>query len=130
MGRWMESINNDGIVIEEIAPNSIIHCSRHLSEKIRNEFPIITGLDLHSEKWIDEVQSFKTNEILKLHSEFSRIRRLTKMEEYITGLNNKKFLEYWKGKEMNESEFQAELDLLEKFILNAMEQQLEIKISL
>lgn len=126
----MESINIDGNVIDEIAPNSIIHCSRHLPKKVRNEFPTITGLDLHSEKWIDEVQTFKTNEIRELHSEFSRIRRLTKMEEYITGLDNKKFLEYWKGKEMNEFEFQAELELLEKFILNAMEQQLEIKISL
>lgn len=126
----MESINIDGNVIDEIAPNSIIHCSRYLPKKVRNEFPTITGLDLHSEKWINEVQTFKTNEISELHSEFSRIRRLTKMEEYITGLDNKKFLEYWKGKEMNEFEFQAELELLEKFILNAMEQKLEIRISL
>ena len=126
----MESINNDGNVIDEIAPNSLIHCSRHLPKTVRYKFPIITGLDLHSEKWIDEVQSFKANEILELHSEFSRIKRLTKMEEYISELDNKKFLKYWKGKEMTESEFQAELDLLEKFFLNAMEKQLEIKISL
>ncbi|WP_299278003.1 hypothetical protein [uncultured Psychroserpens sp.] len=130
MGRWMESINDNGNVIDEIAPHSIIHCSRHLPKKIRYDFPIITGLDLHSEKWIDEVQYFKNDEISQLYSELIRIRRLSKMEEFISGLDNKKFLEYWKGNEMKESEFQVELDFLEKFILNAMEQQLEIKISL
>jgi len=126
----MESINDKGNVIDEIGPNSIIHCSKHLPRKIRNQFPIITGLDLHSEKWIDEVQRLKNNEISEFHSEFIRIRRLIKMEEFISRLDNRKFLEYWKGKEINESEFQAELDLLEKFLLNAMKRQLEIKISL
>ena len=126
----MESINCNGNVIEEIAPNSIIHCSRHLPKIIRNEFPIITGLDLHSDKWIDEVQKFETNKISELYSELVRIRRLTKMEEYISGLDNKKFLTYWKGNEISESEFQKELDQLEKFMLNAIEKQLEIKISL
>ena len=130
MGRWMESLNEDRNVIDEIAPYSIIHCSRYLPKKIRSEFPILTGLDLHSEKWIDEVQNFKSNEIPELYSEFNRIRKLVKMKEFIPGLDNKKFLEYWKGKEMDESEFQAELDVLEKFMLSAMEERLEIKISL
>ncbi len=130
MGRWMESINDKENVIDEIAPNSIIHCSRHLPRKIRNEFPIITGLDLHSEKWIDEIQRLNNSEISELHSEFTRIRRLIKMEEFISGLDNKKFLEYWKGDQMKESEFQIELDTLEKFILNAINNKLEIKISL
>ena len=52
------------------------------------------------------------------------------MEEFIPGLDNKKFLGFWKGEEISESKFQAELDILEKFILNAIDKQLEIKISL
>lgn len=130
MGRWMEALNNDGYVIDEIAPYSIIYCSRYLPKKILDEFPIITGLDLHSEKWIDEIQVFKSDEISELYSEFRRIRRLAKMEEFIPGLDNKKFLGFWKGEEISESKFQAELDILEKFILNAIDKQLEIKISL
>lgn len=130
MGRWMKSINDRGNVIEEIAPNYIIHCSRHLPKKVRVEFPIITELDLHSKRWKDEIQYFKAAEITELYSEFIRIRRLTKMEEFISGLDNKKFLQFWKGEEIENSEFQAELDLFEKFIQNAIERQLEIKISL
>ena len=130
MGRWMQSINDKGKVIDEMAPHSIIYCSRFLPRKIRSEFPIITGLDLHSEKWKGEVQRFKHNEISQLYLEFTRIRRLTKMEEFISGLDNKKFLEYWKGNQMKAAEFQIELDLLENFMLNAINNQLEIEISL
>ena len=130
MGRWMESISANGAVIKEIAPNSIIHCSRHLPRKVRNEFPIIAGLDLDSEKWSDEVQSFEGSEISQLYSEFLRIRRLINMEEFISGLDNKKFLKCWKGEGLKESEFQGELDFLERFIIDAMEKQLKIKISL
>lgn len=125
----MESRNFEGRIIDEIAPHPLIYCSKYLPKNLRQEFPIINRLDLHSSKWVDEFQNLDSDKIPSLYLEFKRLRRLTRMEEFLNGLDNKKFLEYWKGDE-EESNFNAYLDKIEKFILDAIDNNLELKIYL
>lgn len=129
MGRWMESRDLEGKIVDEIAPNPLIYCSKYLPKSLGQEFPIISRLDLLSENWIDEMQELKSDEISSLYSELRRLRRISQLKEFISGLDNKKFWEYWKdGKE--ESDFNDHLDLLEEFLLNAMNSNLELKVYL
>ena len=130
MGRWMESIKKNGEVFSEYTPYLLILCTRYLPNKIQTEFPLLSGLDLDSDHWIDETQTLDNKEVALLHLEFTRVRRLSKMEEFISGVDNKKFTKFWKGDERDETEFQEELNSTEAFLLNAMNHQLEVKISL
>lgn len=130
MGRWMESLNTEGIVIDEIAPNPLIYCTKHLPKSVRESFPIINGLDLHSDKWKGELQVFKNNMLSELYTELIKLRKLTRMEEHVSGVDNEKFLNYWKGENGNETEFNNHLDSIENIIRKSIEQKLELRIYL
>ncbi len=126
----MESIDVEGNVIDEIAPNPLIYCTRFLPKVVRKEFPMIDGLELHSTKWEDELQILKNEDLSELNSELLRIRNLFQMKEFISEVDNKIFLEYWKGKEVNELDFNNHLDSIENIIKKAIKQKLEIRIYL
>ncbi|WP_430412950.1 hypothetical protein [Kordia sp.] len=82
MGRWMEALNKNEEVVLEMAPNFIIYCSRNLPKKIRTEFPVLLSLELISNKWIDELQAFKSEKITERSLSSKRERIINVVEVY------------------------------------------------
>lgn len=130
MGRRMESINKNEVVVLKMAPNFLINCSRHLPKQIRNEFPILMDLELSSDKWIDELQIFEPDKISDLNNEISRVYRIINLKEYIPGVNAKKMLDYWISDVYKLSDINEDIDTLKSFFEKAIELELETRIYL
>ncbi|WP_074405780.1 hypothetical protein [Aquimarina megaterium] len=130
MGRWMEALNKKEEVVFEVAPNFLIYCSRHLPKDIRNEFPILLNLDLNSNKWIDELQTFKTDKISELKNEIERVRRILNKEEFTPNLNTEKILKYWTTEEYDLKDINDDINILKSFFKKSIKQGLEVKIYL
>ncbi|WP_025663485.1 hypothetical protein [Aquimarina megaterium] len=130
MGRWMEALNKKEEVVFEMAPNFLIYCSKHLPKNIRNEFPILLNLDLNSNDWIDELQTFKSDRISELKNEIERVRRILNNEEFTLNLNREKILKFWTTKEYDLKNINDDINSLKSFFTKSIEQDLEIKIYL
>ncbi|WP_299764612.1 hypothetical protein [uncultured Dokdonia sp.] len=90
MGRWMEAINKERKVVLETTPYFLLDCSKYLPKRIRKEFPILLDLDIHSDKWIDELQILNLDTVKDLNQELSRVRRILNLEEFIPKIDSKK----------------------------------------
>ncbi|WP_132065906.1 hypothetical protein [Aquimarina spinulae] len=126
----MEALNKKEEVVFEVAPNFLIYCSRHLPKDIRNEFPILLNLDLNSNKWIDELQTFKTDKISELKNEIERVRRILNKEEFTPNLNTEKILKYWTTEEYDLKDINDDINILKSFFKKSIKQGLEVKIYL
>ena len=126
----MESISKEGTVIDQIAPHPLIYCTKYLPRGARLTFPIINDLNLNSKKWIDELQVFKGTRLSELYFELIRLRKITRMEEFIKGVDTIKFIHFWLGTDQDKKEANAHLDSIEKIIHKSVEQNLELRIHL
>lgn len=129
MGRWIELKDHDGNVRDGTTPHPLLHCIRYLPKHTRNEFPVLTDLDLKSDKWNDEWQTLDKERAKRLKEELQRVRNITRFKEFIDGVDNKKFYEDWKKGE-DETEFNQHLDRLEVLIQTAIEKGWMLKIEL
>ncbi|WP_343913792.1 hypothetical protein [Aquimarina litoralis] len=130
MGRWMEALNKKKEIVFEMAPNFLIYCSRHLPKNIKNEFPILLNLDLHSDKWIDELQTFQSDKIYELKKEIERVRRILNREEFVPNVNSEKILKFWTTEDYKLKDINDDIYELKSFFIKSIEQNLEVKIYL
>jgi hypothetical protein len=130
MGRWMKSVNSQNEVILEMAPNFLIYCSKHLPKNIRNEFPILLDLELHSDKWTDELQTFKSEKISEMKNEIERVYKILNRVEFIPNVNTEKTLKLWTTGEYSLKEINDDISALKAFFKKSIEQELEVKIYL
>ena len=130
MGRWMESINEEKKVVYEMAPNFLIYCSGQLPKHIRKEFPILLSLELLSDDWVDELQVFKSDKIIELCKELSRVYRIINHEEFVPGLDTKKMLSHWTSEEYKLNDINKDINDLLSFFNKSIELNLETRIYL
>ncbi|KAA1245789.1 hypothetical protein [Aquimarina sp. RZ0] len=130
MARWMEALNKKEGVMFEMAPNFLIYCSRHLPKNLKNEFPILFNLDLNSDNWIDELQTFKSDKISGLKNEIEQVQRILNKEESTPNVNTEKVLKFWTTDEYDLKNINDDINNLKSFFKKSIEQNLEIKIYL
>jgi len=130
MGRWMEALNKKEEVVFEMAPNFLIYCSRHLPKNIRNEFPTLLNLDLNSDNWLDELQTFKLDKISKLKNEIERVRRILNKQEFPPNVSAEKILKFWTTDEYALKDINDDINNLKSFLKKSIELELEVKIYL
>ncbi|AXT63057.1 hypothetical protein D1816_22825 [Aquimarina sp. AD10] len=130
MGRWMRALNKKEEVVSEMAPNFLIYCSRHLPKNIRDEFPILLNLDLNSDKWTDELQSYKQDKISVLKNEIEKVRRILNKEEFSPKVDSEKILKFWTTNDYTLKDINNDIDNLKSFFKESIEQDLEVKIYL
>ncbi len=126
----MRALNKKEEVISEMAPNFLIYCSRHLPKHIIDEFPILLSLDLNSDKWIDELQTYEHDKISELRNEIERVRRILNKEEFVTKVDSEKILKFWTTDDYALKDINNDIDNLISFFKESIEQGLEVKIYL
>jgi len=125
MGKWLEVLRQrrpdgaDGYserlpsIVAEIAPHPLLRAGRCLGREHRKFFP---ALDLVRENspayvnewlWLDEQQ---TEELL---GELRRIRRISRRQEFLAGLDGARYYDLWRQGESPEK-FEAWLDRIEQ----------------
>ncbi|MFY0632064.1 MAG: hypothetical protein JXR05_17020 [Flavobacteriaceae bacterium] len=127
----MEIINSKDEVILESPPHFLLYTIKVIPKPLRSKFPILSNLEIKSNKYIDETQVLLENEVHRLRDEILIIKQLVNNEYFIDGLDNKKLSEFLLGKsESEKKESVTELDLMIKQIQVASENKLKIRILL
>jgi hypothetical protein len=130
MGRWMTAVNSNDGVIYEMTPNFLIYCNKYLPKPLKKELALLTGLDLLSEEWIDEKQTFTTLKIKMLKNELLKLSKILNKEIFVTNINVDLILKYWVSNEYNLEDINTDIFELTSFFEKALKEKLEIKIYL
>ncbi|WP_299103860.1 hypothetical protein [uncultured Tenacibaculum sp.] len=130
MGRWMEALNEKGEVEYEMAPNFLIYCAKRFPKNDRNHFPILSNLDLNSDKWIDESQLFNPSQISKLKNEIEQVQKILNKEVFVPNLNIENVLKYWITNEYKLENINSDIRTLLAFFEKSIKLNLEIKVYL
>jgi hypothetical protein len=125
MGKWLEVLRerpSDGAdgceerlpyLVDEIAPHPLLWAGRCLSHAHREFSPILDLVHFGSGAydgewlWLDELQK---EELL---DELRRIRRISRREEFLPGLDGRRYYDLWRRDESPER-FEAWLDRIEQ----------------
>jgi len=130
MGRWMEVLEEkppagaDGhaerrsLVVGEIAPHPLIGASGFLKSEHRAAFPALDRVRAGSGAYVDERLWLSSAEAEQLLTELRRVRRLCWREEFLAGLDGRRYYDLWRQGETSER-FEEWLDGIEGLLAAA-----------
>jgi hypothetical protein len=130
MGGWLEVLRQkppDGaddysrrlpLIVGEYACHPLVKAIRYLGREHRGTFPALARVCVdspayHGESlWLDDRQS---GELL---AEFRRVRRIGRWQEFLAGLDGRRYYDLWREGKAPE-EFEAHLDRIEALLAAA-----------
>jgi hypothetical protein len=127
MGRWLEVLSErppadaDGyaqrcpLIVAEITPHPLLGAGRCLPRAFRDRFPMLDLVREDSSAYVDEWLWLDAPQVEVLLGELRRVRRLCRREEFLAGMNARRFYDFWRQDESPEK-CEAWLDRIERVL--------------
>ena len=141
MGRWMEVVRQQPpegqrhhteeyrrLIVGEYAPHPLLNAARAIRAGSRGEhkssnlllFPLLDRVQFGSPCYADEDLWLLPADAIQLLEEFTRLRRVCRLEEFAAGLDGRAVATWWRDGE-TPVEFERWLDGIEGLLRQAVE---------
>ena len=124
MGKWLEVLRDrpaegaDGYaerrpsIVAEIAPHPLLRAAQRLGREHRKHFPALDLVREDSPAYVDEWLWLDERQVGEVLEELRRVRRICRREEFLAGLDGRKYFDLWRDGDPPEK-FEAWLDRIE-----------------
>ncbi len=131
MGGWLEVLTQKptagaegwkdrrSLIVDECACHPLVKASRYLGREHRPFFPALVRVCSNSPAYDSESLWLDDQQAADLLDEFRQVRRISRREEYLAGLDGRRYYDLWRQDEIPEK-FEAQLDRIEALLAAAV----------
>ena len=123
-------MNSENLVIEEMAPNFLMHVSRHIPKSAKDRFPMFQDLALSSGKYVDELQYLNASQMTMVREELKLLSDVINRKLYLPNVDTEKMRQNWITEDYSLDDINKDIESLDVFFEKAIELNLVTRVIL